>query len=107
MTTDPHDVRGPLVTVSGEIDLSNASRLREALAALGAPARSIVDLSGVAFMDSTGLAALAYYRNTVRRVGGEVYLVVTAPFLRHMFNVTKLNHEFKIVERLGDVAAPS
>ena len=47
------------VTVAGEIDMANAGRLRDALGApLGDGRRLVVDLTGVTYMDSAGIAAL-------------------------------------------------
>lgn len=52
------------LTVAGEIDLSNAENLYKALTEALAPgAPVIVDLSGVGFMDSRGLAALVRARH--------------------------------------------
>jgi anti-sigma B factor antagonist len=51
----------PGVTVAGEVDASNADRLRLALldAAGQHDGRIEVDLAGITFMDSTGLRAIA------------------------------------------------
>src|SRR5437588_3915828 len=79
--TASRDRRGPpLIEVSGEIDLSNVEFLEgaidlltttrlaevEALRALAPPDRLIVDLSGVTFMGSVGLAVLV---TATERVG--------------------------------------
>jgi anti-anti-sigma factor len=50
----------PIVFVSGEIDMSNASSLSAAVATITAtpPARLTFDLTGVRFIDSAGLAIL-------------------------------------------------
>jgi anti-sigma B factor antagonist len=48
---------GTLLRVSGELDLMTEPELEAALAAVAAPPTR-VDLSGLAFMDSTGLRAL-------------------------------------------------
>ena len=49
-----------LITVVGEIDLSTASELTNAInrALAGAPREVVFDLSGVRFMDSSALAAM-------------------------------------------------
>ena len=51
---------GAWVTVAGEVDVDTADRLRESLFnALGRrPTRLTVDLGGVTFLDSIGIAAL-------------------------------------------------
>ena len=48
-----------VVTLSGDIDIQTAPVLREALAALPSTEQTVVvDLSGVEFLDSSGLGAL-------------------------------------------------
>jgi anti-sigma B factor antagonist len=49
-----------LVTVSGELDISNAASLEATVASITAesPERLIFDLSGLRFMDSAGIAVL-------------------------------------------------
>jgi anti-sigma B factor antagonist len=46
------------LTVSGEIDMSNADRLRAALEEAGDDQRVVLDLTGVEYLDSAGLAVL-------------------------------------------------
>jgi anti-anti-sigma factor len=50
----------PLITVAGEVDLSNVGLLEDAIdeATVERPRKLIVDLRGVTFMDSTALHAL-------------------------------------------------
>jgi anti-sigma B factor antagonist len=49
-----------IVTVSGDLDMSNAATLERAVASITAarPERLIFDLSGLRFMDSAGIAVL-------------------------------------------------
>jgi anti-anti-sigma factor len=56
VSADPERT-GTLLQVSGELDLVSEPELEAALAAVTAPPVRI-DLSGLAFMDSTGLRAL-------------------------------------------------
>jgi anti-sigma B factor antagonist len=55
---DPNGV--PIVSVSGELDSSNAAALDASVASLAAkhPERLIFDLSALRFMDSAGIAVL-------------------------------------------------
>ncbi len=56
-----HDAKGvPFIRVVGELDLSNADQLDAAIerATAERPEGIVIDLSGVTFMDSTGLHAL-------------------------------------------------
>jgi len=50
----------PIVTVSGDLDMSNADTLEAAVASIAAerPERLIFDLSDLRFMDSAGIAVL-------------------------------------------------
>ena len=51
-----------VLTVTGEIDMSNAAGFRDALSQAGAGgAGFIVDLTGVDYLDSAGLTALLPY----------------------------------------------
>ena len=56
--TDPSGA--PVIAVSGELDMSNASRLEEAVdaAVAAGPEKLVFDLSGLRFMDSAGIAVL-------------------------------------------------
>lgn len=63
------------LTVTGEIDLSNAESLYKALTQALAPGSPvIVDLTGVGFIDSRGLGALV-------RAQHEAVQIATAPIL--------------------------
>jgi anti-anti-sigma factor len=63
-----------LVVATGDIDLSSASALRAACdeALADQPAVLIIDLSGVPFIDSTGLGALIAAARKADVHGGEV-----------------------------------
>src|SRR5580704_15998281 len=70
----------PVVVAVGEIDMSNATRFREALAAAadaatgvaggaaGGAGSFVVDLSGVEYLDSAGINALFEYMSRVRLI---------------------------------------
>jgi anti-sigma B factor antagonist len=57
-----------LVRLGGELDLHNAQQVREALleAASDSPARVVVDLGEVEFIDSTALGVLIEARGTMK-----------------------------------------
>jgi anti-sigma B factor antagonist len=60
----------PIVSISGELDSSNAASLEASVASLAAtrPERLIFDLSGLRFMDSAGLAVLVGVASEVSSV---------------------------------------
>lgn len=75
ITSEQHE--GSLVlSVSGEVDLATAGALETALTD-AAGSNVVVDLSGVPFMDSTGLNALVNGRRAIVDAGGTIALVVT------------------------------
>ncbi|MCW3068850.1 MAG: anti-anti-sigma factor [Solirubrobacterales bacterium] len=56
--SDPAGV--PIITVSGDLDLSNAGALEATVSSIAAdqPAQLVFDLSALRFMDSAGIAVL-------------------------------------------------
>ena len=80
-----------IVSLHGEIDMNRGPALRDALSAAqhGSP-DVIVDLSGVTFMDSTGLHALigAYYGAPQ---GGTLAVVGPTAAIRRVFDITGLS----------------
>ncbi len=76
-TTAPEGAR--LVSVSGEVDVSNASELRDAIdAALSEGVSSVsVDISDVSYIDSTGIGVLVGAAH--RAVDGGIAFSVANP----------------------------
>ena len=60
----------PLLTLTGELDISSADSLRTAVAGLvdGRLPRLIFDLTDLTFMDSSGIAVMVYAANKVHTV---------------------------------------
>jgi anti-sigma B factor antagonist len=64
-----------LIYVTGEIDTATCARLRDAIEPhLGPQQTIILDLSGVAFMDSACLHVLVQARGTLTADGGSLFL---------------------------------
>jgi len=86
-----------VVTVSGEIDLYTAGRLREALDALDLAQvrRLVVDLGEVAFIDSTGLGVLVAAARRLP-VGAPFVLVCRTEKVREVLLMTGLDRIFTI-----------
>jgi anti-sigma B factor antagonist len=78
----------PLITVAGEVDISNAAALEAAVAAATArtPERLIFDLAGLRFMDSAGIAVLLAAANNV----AAVRLRSPSPTVRRVVELTGL-----------------
>ncbi|MEV0246840.1 STAS domain-containing protein [Nocardia sp. NPDC050712] len=83
ITTDNHHEHGPVLDVTGEVDMHTAPRLTQALQRVlqARPARLVVDLSDVSYMGSAGVEALT----TAQRFAGSTTLfavVATGAALR-------------------------
>lgn len=81
------------VFASGEIDVATVEGLRKALAeCLGAGCREVtVDMSGVTFMDSSGVAAFVLALNTLGP-RGVLRIANTAPGIRRVLQISGLSH---------------
>jgi anti-sigma B factor antagonist len=58
--------------------------------------RMIVDMGGVTFMDSTGLATLIRFMKRCRAAGGDLYLANLQQPVRIIFELTRLDNAFII-----------
>src|SRR5579875_1307451 len=91
--TVTHDGDALVATLAGEIDISNADQLADQLAPdLGPERRVVFDLSGVGFMDTSGLALLldtaaAVADCVVRNPSSQVRRVIEATGLTSVLRV--------------------
>jgi len=86
------DARTAVLTVRGELDMETAGRLDERLAAQLRQGRSrlVLDLSGLGFMDSSGLNVLIRAFQRARDEGGDLYLAAPTPAVRRILEITGL-----------------
>jgi anti-sigma B factor antagonist len=70
---------GPTVRVSGEIDIVTAPKLRACLASLAGEAGVALDLSGVAFVESSGIAVLLAEHRRRDLAGGQLVITGSSP----------------------------
>ncbi|MEY9214507.1 anti-sigma B factor antagonist [Thermobifida halotolerans] len=86
-----------LVSICGELDLYTAPLLRSGLADAVVPrTRTVVDMSGVEFCDSTGLSVLLSALKQARRNGGELELAALQSPVRRILQITGLDEVFTI-----------
>ena len=94
------DDQTTLVRVIGELDLSTSTRLENDLLRLiheGLRRRLVLDLSGLTFLDSTGLRSLWRTRQHAQMAGAQLYLsAASAPVMR-VLKVTKLDRVFRLL----------
>lgn len=86
------------VRLLGELDMSTAPELREQLLRLAefGAAQITVDLSELAFIDSTGLSVLITGLKRVRQQGGDMALRSPTPSTRKVLEITGLHEVFSI-----------
>lgn len=92
------DDRTTIVAVDGEIHVSTAPEFSGVLAATIESGRTqlVLDLSGVMFIDSTGLSVLLNALRRTTRAGGRMALVCTNPTVLRLFEITHLDTTFDI-----------
>jgi anti-sigma B factor antagonist len=93
--------RDVLLSVQGEVDLATAPELEEALErALEVEGRRlVVDLRGVAFLDSTGLALILRHDRRARAAARRLIVVKGPPHVQKAFELTGLNERLTMIDR--------
>lgn len=94
-----------IVAASGEIDMDTTGKLEHLLDELIASGarRLVVDISGVGFCDSTGLATFVRAREHVREhPEGTLALVGMTSGVRKVFGITGLTELFECYDTLAD-----
>jgi len=87
-----------ILPLEGEIDLHVAPRVESALGRIikKRPDHVIVDLSGVNFIDSSGLAVLINAMQDVQKYGGKLSLAGISADVRSIFEMARLDQVFLI-----------
>ncbi|HEY8717009.1 STAS domain-containing protein [Pengzhenrongella sp.] len=93
-----------VIAVTGEVDVYTATALRERLADLIDAEHTdlIVDLTGVGFLDSTGLGVLVGALKKIRGLGGRLQLVIDQEKVMKLFRITALTQVFTIHDNLAE-----
>jgi anti-sigma B factor antagonist len=91
--------------VTGDIDLQSSPELRKTLldaARQGPSPRLVVNLQGVKYVDSSGVAALVEGLKSAMGQGGKFVLYGLGPAVREMLKLTQLITVFQVAENEGD-----
>jgi anti-sigma B factor antagonist len=90
--------RSNVLPLKGEIDLHLSPTVTASLNAMIAkkPKRLVVDLSGVTYIDSAGLAALIEAMQKVEGYGGKFLLAGLQETVRSIFEISRLDQVFQI-----------
>jgi anti-anti-sigma factor len=104
----PFDVRhadhplGAVLTLGGELDLATAPLLQEQLErAIRGEGAVVIDLSGLQFIDSSGLNVLVRAERQMRASGRQLVLVYGSPGVRRVFELTSLDGYFASCDSPG------
>lgn len=97
----------PAIILSGRLDIDTAPDLRRLLMqhvktrkrrASSSASRIVLDMSGLEFMDSSGLATLMEAQLRLRQCGGGLILFGLAPQIAEVFSIAQVKGLFTIVE---------
>src|ERR1700712_1531022 len=99
LSVSTEDVDGHrVVSVRGEVDVDSAPTLRKCLQESMDDQHHdlIVDLSDIAFIDSTGLGVLVAGQNRAGELGGKLSVVCAQERVLKLFRITGLDEVFGI-----------
>lgn len=95
LTTLVDDPSSPVIAVTGELDLASVEVARQELGALlNEPGRVTFDLTGLTFMDSSGIA---FFVRVANEIGG-VTLTHVNPMIRRVLQTTGLLEFFSLAD---------
>lgn len=102
-----HEVReeggGIVVALDGEVDLQSSPEARQALLdAVGRGRDVFVDLSGVGYIDSSGVASLVEALQQARKAGTGLVLVSVSDAALRVLQLARLDKVFTIRASLDD-----
>jgi anti-sigma B factor antagonist len=89
-----------VLALFGEFDLAGIQQFETELGKLEAAGAKVVvaDLSGLDFMDSSGLRALVMADERASREGRRLAIVPGPPAVRRVFEITQLDSRLDLVE---------
>ena len=95
-----------IVALRGELDLADAADVTVVLGALIAlEPRIIVDLSGLEFIDASGVTALSRVRRHARDAGGDVLLAAPQRMVRLVLSIIWEGDGFAVHASVAEAAA--
>jgi anti-anti-sigma factor len=94
VTRSVADTGDPVITLSGELDISSADVFRLAVEDVvkDNPVRLVIDLRELTFMDSSGIAVMVYASNNV----ADVQLCHASTIVRRVIEVTGLSDVLRL-----------
>ena len=97
VSIDEHADAYSIVAVHGEVDLHTAPKVQYAIERGSEGVETVVvDMAGVAFMDSTALSTLMRAKETLEKVGTSLRLTAPSAAVQRIFDVTGFGDYFEI-----------
>ena len=96
-----------VVTLEGELDVAGSALLEaelDRLVAESAPARIVLDLSGLDFMDSTGLRLVVLTDAKAREAGWQLLLVRGNESVHRVFEITRMAERLNFTDSPAEAA---
>jgi anti-sigma B factor antagonist len=89
------------LALSGEFDIAGVEKFETALSEAGGEHRELViDLSGLSFIDSSGIRAILVADRSLRERGVPVKVVKPGPLVHRVFELSGLDRELVMVDEL-------
>jgi anti-anti-sigma factor len=90
-----------LVKVAGDLDLGSADVLQQALLAVekSHPSTLYLDLSGLGFMDSTGLRLILQANARAKKASSRLVLIAGRNGVQRVFRVTGMQERLEFADR--------
>ena len=99
---------GVLMKLRGDVDMNTSPDVRSSLGAafkLGGARALLIDLSGVRYMDSSGIATLVEALQYCMKQNMRLRLVELSPSVRDVFELARLASVFEIYANVTEAAA--
>jgi anti-sigma B factor antagonist len=95
------------LALSGELDIAGAARVEQELERIERepPATIVLDLSGLAFMDSTGLRVIMAADARAREQARRLVIVRGSDTVQRIIEMTRLDERLEIVDDLAAAEA--
>lgn len=91
-----------IAAVTGDIDISTVTRLRERLFELAGGRTLLVDLNGVTFIDSAGLGVLVGAARQAAGRGGSLHAVCARPQTRKLLWLTGVDRRIPLAATVDE-----
>ena len=92
-----------IVRITGDVDLSCSGQVRDALLpSVGRFVTTVVDMSGVGSIDSSGIACLVEGHQLARKRSCRMVLAACGPSVSKVLQLAKLDDVFNIVSTLDE-----